>query len=61
MSHYFYKARDDKGQLREGTIEADTAAAEAALRRSLVRLKVAGKLRRRRGQTHTSQWERDGL
>jgi F-type H+-transporting ATPase subunit epsilon len=42
-------------------VETDTAAAEAALRRSLVRLKVAGKLRRRRGQTHTSQWERDGL
>jgi len=37
--------------------EIDTATAEGALRRSLVRLKVAEKIRRKRGQRHRSQLE----
>jgi len=37
--------------------EVDLAAAEAALRRSMVRLKVAEKIRRRRGQVPKSRLE----
>jgi len=51
-------ARAEEAKRRAGEImeapspETDTATAEAALRRSLVRLKVAEKLRRRRAQKH---------
>lgn len=42
MSQYLYKARDAKGQMREGTIEADTAAAVAddLMQRSLTPLSI---------------------
>lgn len=56
-------ARAEEARRRAGEImeapspETDTAAAEAALRRSLVRLKVAEKLRRRRGQKQRTQRE----
>ena len=49
-------ARAEEAKQRAGEImeapspETDSAAAEAALRRSLVRLKVAEKIRRKRGQ-----------
>jgi F-type H+-transporting ATPase subunit epsilon len=39
------------------TAEVELATAEAALRRSMVRLKVAEKIRRRRGQRRGSQQE----
>lgn len=53
-------ARAEEAKRRAGEImkapspEIDTAAAEAALRRSLVRLKVAEKIRLRRGQRQRS-------
>lgn len=53
-------ARAEEAKRRAGEImeapspETDSAAAEAALRRSLVRLKVAEKIRRKRGQRHRS-------
>ena len=53
-------ARAEEAKRRAGEImeapspETDTAAAEAALRRSLVRLKVAEKIRRKRGQRQRS-------
>ena len=43
--------------MKEPPAEVDIAAAEAALRRSLVRLKVAEKIRRRRGQVPKSRLE----
>lgn len=52
------EAKRRAGELMEApSPETDTAAAEAALRRSLVRLKVAEKLRRRRGQKQKTQRE----
>ena len=56
-------ARAEEAKRRAGEImeapspETDTATAEAALRRSLVRLKVAEKLRRRRAQRHKGERE----
>ena len=53
-------ARAEEAKRRAGEImevpspETDSAAAEAALRRSLVRLKVAEKIRRKRGQRQRS-------
>ncbi|MBW1715702.1 MAG: F0F1 ATP synthase subunit epsilon [Deltaproteobacteria bacterium] len=53
-------ARAEEAKRRAGEImevpspETDSAAAEAALRRSLVRLKVAKKTRRKRGQRQRS-------
>ncbi len=41
--------------MRDPSAEVDLATAEAALRRSMVRLKVAEKIRRRRGQRRGSQ------
>jgi F-type H+-transporting ATPase subunit epsilon len=54
-------ARAEEAKRRAGEImaapslETDTAAAEAALRRSLVRLRVAEKSRRRRAQKHKGE------
>ena len=45
--------------MRAPSPEIDTAVAEAALRRSLIRLKVAEKSRRRRGQKQRSRREAD--
>jgi len=53
-------ARAEEAKRRAGEImeapspDTDSAAAEAALRRSLVRLKVAEKIRRKRGQRRRS-------
>jgi len=43
--------------MKAPSLDTETATAEAALRRSLVRLKVAEKIRRKRGQRHRSQLE----
>jgi len=56
-------ARAEEARRRAGEImeapspETDTAAAEAALRRSLVRLRVAERSRRRRAQKHKGERE----
>ncbi len=56
-------ARAEEAKRRAGEImaapslDADTAAAEAALRRSLVRLRVAERSRRRRAQKHKGERE----
>jgi len=46
-----------KELIKTPSTEIDTATAEAALRRSLVRLKVAEKMRRKRGQRQRSMRE----
>jgi F-type H+-transporting ATPase subunit epsilon len=52
------EARRRAGELiEEPTTDSDTAAAEAALRRSLVRLRVAERSRRRRAQKHKGERE----
>ena len=51
-------AKQRAGALMESpTADSDTAAAEAALRRSLVRLRVAERSRRRRAQKHKRERE----
>ena len=49
--------RRAKDLMETPSAEIDTAAAEGALRRSLVRLKVAEKIRRKRGQRQGSRLE----
>ncbi|UCF71958.1 MAG: F0F1 ATP synthase subunit epsilon [Deltaproteobacteria bacterium] len=59
------RAEDAKRRAKEimkaPSAEAETAAAEAALRRSLVRLKVAEKMRRKRGQRQGSRRDADSF
>ena len=51
-------AKQRAGELMQApTADSDTAAAEAALRRSLVRLRVAERSRRRRAQKHKGERE----
>jgi F-type H+-transporting ATPase subunit epsilon len=47
--------------MKEPPTKVDLATAEAALRRSMVRLKVAERIRRRRGQGPGSRLDRDSL
>jgi F-type H+-transporting ATPase subunit epsilon len=49
--------RRAKNLIEAPSTEIDTATAEAALRRSLIRLKVAEKMRRKRGQRQRSRLE----